>query len=81
MTQVPRYQCQYCGSQDIGEGWSTEKPWLLSNITTAGKSTEVSDLPPLRSSAVPVCGRTSPVPAGKKISLQCRRLEYYEERT
>lgn len=48
---------------------------------TAGKPAEVPDLPPLRSSAVPVCGRTSPFPAGKKITLQLRRMEYYEKRT
>lgn len=78
MTQVPVTRCQYCGSQDIGEGWQHGEAQIS---RAAGKSAEVPDLPPLRSSAVPMCGRTSPVPAGKKITLQCRRLEYYEERT
>ena len=32
MPQVPVTRCQYCGSQDIGEGGSTEKPWSLSSI-------------------------------------------------
>lgn len=47
---------------------------------TAGKSLKIPDLPPLRSSAVPVCGRTSPVPTGKKITLQRRRMECHEEK-
>ena len=33
MTQVPVSRCQYCGSQDIGEGWQHGEAWITFNIT------------------------------------------------
>ena len=81
MTQVPVTRCQYCGSQDIGEGWQHGEA-LVTFKYHGLLGNRLKYLICRRCGAVLYqCGRTSPVPAGKKITLQRRRLEYYEERT
>lgn len=63
MTQAPVTRCQYCGSQDIGEGWQHgEDPLTFKLSWIAGKAAEVPDLPQLCGSAISMCGRTSPLP-------------------
>ena len=58
MAQVPVTKCQYCGSEDIGEGWQHGEALVTFKYhgMLGNRLKEVSHLSEMRCGAVPVCG-------------------------
>ncbi len=82
MAQVPVTRCQYCGSQDIGEGWQHSVALVTFKYHgLLGNRLEVPDLPPLRSVLYQCVAEPHRFPTSKKITLECRRRECDEEST